>query len=410
MNHIIELVAKEKIRQQQTISLVASENYIPKKIQDIVASDLANKYAEGYPGQRYYAGCKVIDEIESYTIQQCCSLFQAEAANVQPHAGSQANQAVFFAALKPGDTILGMDLSAGGHLTHGYKKNFSGIFYNAHHYSVNPESGLLDLNIFEDAIKKNKPKLTIVGASAYPRIIDFKTCAEIAHRNNSLLLADIAHIAGLVAAQIHPSPLPYADFVTGTTHKTLRGPRGGFILTNQEWIKKINQAVMPGIQGGPHMNSIAAKGACFSLAHNQEFLAYQKHVIANAQILAQSLQQEGFECLTNGTDIHLLIIKTLPHGLTGKEAEERLERIGITSSRSTIPEEKLHPKITSGLRFGTAAATTRGMGKKEMELLARLIAQTLIKTYTPLNQIKAQVKTLAKNFPIPTSNEHIKTR
>jgi len=404
MNHLQQLlsyVQQETRRQQKTISLIASENYAPVAIRKLVGSELMNKYAEGTPGNRYYSGCTIIDEIEKATYTACCELFGGEYANVQPHSGSQANQAVFLAALKPGDKILGMNLSSGGHLSHGYGKNFSGIFYHATSYELDPTTNLIDFSQLEDLIKKERPKLVIAGASAYSRQIDFKTFAEIAHRYGALLLADIAHIGGLVATGLHPSPLPHADFVTGTTHKTLRGPRGGFILTSKEWGKKIDRALMPGIQGGPHLNSIAAKGACFALAAEPSFIQYQQQIIRNAQTLVQELQHYGFSCLTGGTDNHLLILDTYQHKITGKTAEERLEEIGITSSRSAIPGERLSPSIGSGLRLGTPAVTTRDMKEGEMKKIAQIIFSALLEQQANKTQLQDKVKTLTQCFPIP---------
>ncbi len=401
LQELLDAVHQEIKRQKETISLIASENYAPLTIQELVGSPLMNKYAEGTPTKRYYGGCSLVDRIEQATNNLCCSLFGAEYANTQAHSGSQANQAVYLAALNPGDTILGMNLTAGGHLTHGHPKNFSGIFYRTIAYDVAPVTDIIDFNQIEDLVKKEKPKLIIAGASAYPRQINFKTFAEIAHRHNALLLADIAHIAGLVAAGLHPSPLPYADFVTGTTHKTLRGPRGGFILTTKEWGNKIDNAIMPGIQGGPHINSIAAKGACFALAQEPEFTRYQQQIIKNAQTLANELTRRGSSCISGGTDTHLLILNTYERGITGKDAETRLETIGITTSRSTLPRETLSPRIGSGLRLGTAAATTRGIKEDEMTKLAQIIDTALFSPEPDLMQLQKEVQYLADRFPIP---------
>ncbi len=400
---IINYMNQEQRRQQETISLIASENYAPAIIQELVGSSLMNKYAEGSPKKRYYSGCSIIDEIELTAIKACCDLFGTEHANIQAHSGSQANQAVLFAALNPGDKILGMELSAGGHLTHGHPKNFSGKFYQTISYGTDPKTGHLDFSYIEDLVKKEKPKLIIAGASAYPRQIDFKTFAEIAHRYNALLLADIAHIAGLIATGLHPSPVPYADFATGTTHKTLRGPRGGFILCSKAWASKIDNAIMPGIQGGPHINTIAAKGVCFDLAAQPNFIEYQKQTIRNAQTLARSLAKQGLYPISGGTDNHLLIINTHDRSITGKEAEERLEKVGITSSRSTLPNETLSPRVGSGLRLGTPAVTTRGMKEQEIEIIATIISQALLETNADQTCLKNEVQKLTQAFPIPNN-------
>ncbi len=398
LNELTNLCTLEEKRQQNTLSLIASENYMP---QDICCSVniLSNKYAEGYPGKRYYAGCSIIDEIESCAIKACQKLFQVEYANVQLHSGSQANQAAFLAVLKPGDRIMGLNFAAGGHLTHGHSKNFSGIFFQAQYYTVDPTTEQIDYNQLEDAVKLHRPKLLIAGASAYPRSIDFAAFAAIAQRHNAVLLADIAHIAGLVATKQHASPVEHADIITGTTHKTLRGPRGGFILAKEAWAKKIDQAVMPGIQGGPHMHTIAQKAACFLEAHTQGFVSYQEQVIQNARALARELQSQGFTLVSDGTDTHLLIIKTEPLGLTGREAEERLEKIGITASRSSIPFDKASPLVTSGLRLGTAAITTRGMQAEHMREIAECIYLALCQDNPTV--AKERITQLARAFPIP---------
>ena len=335
-----------------------------------------NKYAEGVPGKRYYAGCEFVDQVESYAIEQCKRLYGAEHANVQPHSGSQANQAVFLALLKPGDTILGMSLSAGGHLTHGHKVNFSGVFYKPVYYGIGRDTQLLDYEEIARLAQEHKPKLIIAGASSYSRTIDFARFAEIARSVGAYLLVDMAHIAGLVAAKLHPNPVPYADVVTSTTHKTLRGPRGGFILCKKELAGVIDKAVMPGIQGGPFMDVIAAKAVCFELAQKPEFITYQKQVIANAQKLAQELAQRGWKIVSGGTDNHMFVVD-LQGKLTGKEAEQKLELAGITVSRSTIPFDPAPPAVCSGIRLGTPAATSRGMTEPEMTEIAHKIDSAL---------------------------------
>jgi len=370
---IFDLIEQEKNRQKNTINLIASENYTDEEILYATGSVLTNKYAEGYPGKRYYAGCKFIDKVEQLAIDRCKKLFEAEHVNVQPHSGSQANMAVYFAILKPGDTILGMGLREGGHLTHGHAVNFSGKLFNHVHYGVHKQTELLDFDEINELAQKHKPKLIIAGASAYSRTIDFQKFSEIAKSVNAYLLADIAHIAGMIATKIHPSPLPYADFVTTTTHKTLRGPRGGIIMCKKEFAEKIDKAVMPGIQGGPLMHVIAAKAVAFHHALQPTFVAYQKQVVANAKTLAQELKKLGYKIVSDTTDNHLFIVDLTSKNITGLQAERALEQAGITVSRSCIPFDTAKPWITSGIRLGTPAVTTRGMKENDMiEIAAKI--------------------------------------
>lgn len=367
------LISKEEERIQKSVNLIASENYPSDAVREAEGSILSSKYAEGYPGKRYYAGCDVVDTIETLAIERCKKLFNAEYANVQPHAGSQANMAVYFSVLQPGDTILGMKLAAGGHLTHGHKVNISGSYFNSVSYGVNKETELLDYNEIEQLAALHKPKLIIVGASAYSRTIDFEKMGEIARAHNAYLLADIAHIAGLVAARLHPSPFPHADFVTTTTHKTLRGPRGGLIMCKKEHADIIDRAIMPGTQGGPFMHTIAAKAVAFCEALQPAFIAYQKHVIANAQAMAHAFQERGYRIVSNGTDNHLFIVDLTSKGITGKDAEALLAKNNITVSRSCIPFDTAKPWITSGIRIGTPAITTRGATKQDAIALVETI-------------------------------------
>lgn len=399
----IHIVLRNEIkRQQNTINLIPSENYASKKVRDACASVFTNKYAEGYPGARWYSGCKNVDEIEELAISLAKDVFGGEHVNVQPHSGSQANQAAFFALLSPGDTLLGMGTEAGGHLTHGMINNFSGKYYKAVQYGVDRESGLINYDEVLYLAKKHKPKLIIVGASSYPRIIDFKKFREIADEVGAYLLADIAHIAGLVAAGIHPSPLPYCDVVTSTTHKTLRGPRGGFIICRSELSKKIDKAVFPGLQGGPFINIIAAKAICFAEAKSHSFVKYQKQVVKNSKILAQEFIKHGFELATGGTDNHLCLINLTNKNITGKTASDLLESVNIIVNKNVVPYDRLSPTITSGIRPGTPAVTTRGMKEKEMKKIAELISDVL---NNPHNKkihasVKKDVSELCRKFPI----------
>ncbi len=400
---LIQLINRERDRQKTTINLIASENYASAQVRAATGSELTNKYAEGYPGKRYYAGCEVIDEIETIAIEQCKRLFQAEHANVQPHSGSQANMAAYFATLELGDTILGMGLAEGGHLTHGHAINFSGKLYNCIQYKVDPKTAIIDYDEVAHLAKQHKPKLIIAGASAYSRIIDFERFAQIAHSVGALLLADIAHIAGLIAVKLHPNPFPHADIVTSTTHKTLRGPRGGLIMCKKELAQQIDKAVMPGIQGGPFMNVIAAKAVAFHEALQPSFKTYQQQVITNAQHMAKTMQQLGYRIVADKTENHLFIVDLRDKNITGRNAERALEKAGITLSRSCIPYDPEKPWITSGIRIGTPAITTRGMKEKEMAQIAQFIDTVITHDddEQTLREIRNQVSIVCKQFPIP---------
>lgn len=365
-------------RQRDKIELIASENIVTPAVMEAMGSVLTNKYAEGYPGHRYYGGCEYVDKVETLAIERAKKLFHAEYANVQAHCGASTNLTVYFAFLKPGDTIMGMDLSQGGHLSHGSPVNISGTYFNVVHYGVNPETELIDYDAMDKLAKEHHPKLIVAGASAYPRIIDFKRIADIAHANGALLLVDMAHIAGLVAAGLHPSPVPYADIVTTTTHKTLRGPRGGLILTNnEEYAKKINKAIFPGIQGGPLMHVIAAKAVAFGEALKPEFREYAENIVKNAKAFAEGLKAEGFRLVSGGTDNHLILVDVRNKNLTGKEAEKLLDNIGITCNKNTIPFDPASPFVTSGIRLGTPAATTRGFKEEDFKEVASIMGLVL---------------------------------
>lgn len=365
-------------RQRDKIELIASENIVTPAVMEAMGSVLTNKYAEGYPGHRYYGGCEYVDKVETLAIERAKKLFHAEYANVQAHCGASTNLTVYFAFLKPGDTIMGMDLSQGGHLSHGSPVNISGTYFNVVHYGVNPETELIDYDAMDKLAKEHHPKLIVAGASAYPRIIGFKRIADIAHANGALLLVDMAHIAGLVAAGLHPSPVPYADIVTTTTHKTLRGPRGGLILTNnEEYAKKINKAIFPGIQGGPLMHVIAAKAVAFGEALKPEFREYAENIVKNAKAFAEGLKAEGFRLVSGGTDNHLILVDVRNKNLTGKEAEKLLDNIGITCNKNTIPFDPASPFVTSGIRLGTPAATTRGFKEEDFKEVAAIMGLVL---------------------------------
>ena len=370
---IASQMQSEYQRQQRNIELIASENIASPAVIAAMGSVLTNKYAEGYPGKRYYGGCEVVDVIEQIAIDRAKQLFGAEYANVQPHSGAQANLAAYMAVLQPGDTIVGMDLANGGHLTHGAKVNLSGKIYNSFSYGVNPETGRIDFNEVEDVIRAHQPKLVVAGASAYPRAIDFKTFAEIAHRYGALLMVDMANIAGLVAGGEHMSPVPYADIVTTTTHKTLRGPRGGMILAREEFAKKINSAVFPGTQGGPLMHVIAAKAICLKEAMAPEFKIYAQNVRKNAAALAEALVANGFDLVSGGTDNHLMLVDLRSRGITGKELQDKLDEVHITINKNAIPNDPQKPSLTSGVRIGTPAATTRGFTPEDMPIIAECI-------------------------------------
>ena len=402
---IAKLIGKEKQRQQSHIELIASENFTYPSIMESQGSILTNKYAEGYPNKRYYGGCDFVDSIETIAIERAKALFGADHANVQPHAGSQANAAVYLSVLKPGDKILTMNLSDGGHLTHGHPMNFSGIYHEVVHYGVSSDKGLIDYDAIEESAKKEQPKMITVGASAYSRVIDFKRMGVIAKSVGAYLLADIAHIAGLVASGVHPSPVPYADFVTTTTHKTLRGPRGGLILCKEEHAKKIDTAVFPGTQGGPLMHVIAAKATCFKEAQSSEFKAYQKQVVKNANALANFLIEKGHTVVSGGTDNHLFMIdlRVKYPELTGKVAQIALDKANITANKNTVPGETRSPFQTSGIRIGTPAVTSRGMVEGDMIKIAEAINLVLdnIEDQTKIDEAKAIAIALCDKYPLP---------
>lgn len=371
-------IHEELERQRNKIELIASENFVSPAVMEAMGTILTNKYAEGYPGHRYYGGCEYVDKVETLAIERAKKLFGANYANVQPHCGASTNLAVYFAFLKPGDTIMGMNLSQGGHLSHGSPVNISGKYFNVVPYGVNPETETIDYAELEKLAQEHHPKMIVAGASAYPRVIDFKRMAEIAHGVGALLLVDMAHIAGLVAAGLHPNPVPYADVVTTTTHKTLRGPRGGLILcNNEEYAKAINKAIFPGIQGGPLMHIVAAKAVAFGEALQPEFKTYQENIIKNAKAFAEALVKEGFRLVSGGTDNHLVLVDVRGQGLTGKDAEHLLDEIGITCNKNTIPFDPASPFVTSGIRLGTPAVTTRGFNEDDMREVAAIIGLVL---------------------------------
>ncbi|MBR2473728.1 MAG: serine hydroxymethyltransferase [Clostridia bacterium] len=394
-------VQAECQRQQRGIELIASENFVSPAVMAAVGSVLTNKYAEGYPGKRYYGGCECVDVVETYAIERAKKLFGAEYANVQAHSGAQANTAVYFALLNPGDTVMGMNLAHGGHLTHGSPVNISGKYYNFVAYGVTDDTNVIDYDMVEKSAKECKPKLIVAGASAYPRIIDFKRLAEIAHGVGAYLMVDMAHIAGLVAAGLHPSPVPYADVVTTTTHKTLRGPRGGLILTNNEELAKaINKAIFPGIQGGPLMHVIAGKAVCFGEALKPEFKEYQGQIIKNAQALASTLLNEGFDLVSGGTDNHLMLVDLRKVGITGKALEKQLDEVYITVNKNAIPNDPEKPFVTSGVRIGTPAVTSRGFKEDDMRVIGKLIKMTATEFDTKADYIREQVTELVKQHPL----------
>ena len=394
------LMAKELRRQRRNIELIASENIASPAVMACMGTMLTNKYAEGLPGRRYYGGCEVVDEIERLAIIRATQLFGCEFVNVQPHSGAQANLAVYAALLQPGDTILGMSLANGGHLTHGAPANQSGKIYNALSYGVDPETGRIDYDEVARLTEIHKPKILVAGASAYPRAIDFKRFADIAHQNGALLMVDMAHIAGLVAGGVHMSPVPYADIVTTTTHKTLRGPRGGIIMAKEEFGKKINSAVFPGTQGGPLMHVIAAKAICFKEAMQQDFKEYASQVVKNAKVLAESLHEKGFDLVSGGTDNHLMLADLRPLHITGKELQYRLDENYITVNKNAIPNDPEKPFVTSGVRIGTPAATTRGMKEEEMKTIAQCIYDTAVDFHGTQEKVRATVSALTQKFPL----------
>lgn len=400
---IFEAIKNEQNRQLQTLELIASENFVSQDVLEAMGSVMTNKYAEGYPGKRYYGGCEFVDVAEQAAIERLTKLFDAKYANVQPHSGAQANFAVFFALLQPGDKIMGMNLSQGGHLTHGSPVSVSGKWFEVVSYGVKEDTHLIDYDELETIAKKEKPKLIIAGASAYPRKIDFARFRQIADEVGAKLMVDMAHIAGLVAAGLHPSPVPYADVVTSTTHKTLRGPRGGVILTNdEEMIKKINKAVFPGLQGGPLMHVIAAKAVAFNEALQPGFKEYAQQVIDNAAVLGDTLKRAGAKLVSDGTDNHIVLLDLRPWGLTGKVAEKLLEEAGITVNKNTIPNDPESPFVTSGIRMGTAALTTRGMKQEEMVKIGEVIAEVLKSKgeHEVLEKAKAATGTICSSFPL----------
>lgn len=394
------MIEAEYKRQARNIELIASENIVSEAVMAAMGSVLTNKYAEGYPCKRYYGGCECVDEVENLAIHRVCQLFGAKYANVQPHSGAQANMAVYQALCKPGDTVLGMSLDNGGHLTHGSPVNQSGLLYNIVPYGVD-ENGLIDYDALRELAKKEQPKMIIAGASAYPRAINFAKFAEIAHEVGAYLFVDMAHIAGLVAAGLHQSPVPYADVVTTTTHKTLRGPRGGVILTNDEELaKKFDKAIFPGTQGGPLEHVIAAKAVCFGEALKPEFKAYQQNVVTNARVLADVLRKQGFDLVAGGTDNHLMLIDLRKTGVTGKELQRRLDEVYITANKNAIPNDPESPFVTSGMRIGTPAVTTRGFGAPEMLRIAEFIWQAATDFDNKANDIRRNVRDICANFPI----------
>ncbi len=402
---IADLIEQEYIRQRDKVELIASENYVSAAVLQATGSILTNKYAEGYPGHRYYGGCEIVDQIEQLAIDRAKALFGAEHANVQPHSGSAPNMAVYHAMLKPGDKVMGLSLTQGGHLTHGSPVNFSGKLYKFTHYGVDPQTERIDYEALYNQAQIIKPKLLVAGITAYPRLLDFAKFAEIAQSVKAYLLVDMAHIAGLVAAGLHPSPVPHADFVTSSTHKTLRGPRGGLILSRGQYAEKIDKAIFPGIQGGPLEHVIAGKAVAFDEASTREFQQYQKQVLHNAQALATELAKNDFRLVTGGTDNHLLMIDlgSEKTGLTGKQAEEILDSVNITVNKNTVPRETRSPFVTSGLRLGSPAVTTRGLKEEDMVQVGQFIAQALNTKHsqTELNQLADKVRQFITKFPLP---------
>lgn len=397
---VADAMALELKRQRENIELIASENLVSPQVMAAMGGVLTNKYAEGLPGKRYYGGCQYVDIVENIAIKRACELFGAKYANVQPHSGAQANTAVYLALLKPGDTVMGMSLDNGGHLTHGSPANISGKYFNFVPYGVNDE-GYIDLDAFAKQVNKVKPKLVVAGASAYPRAIDFKTMADIAHANGAMFMVDMAHIAGLVASGLHQSPVPYADVVTTTTHKTLRGPRGGLILCNNPYlIKKLNSAVFPGTQGGPLMHVIAGKAVCFGEALKPEFKEYSQRIIDNAQALAKGLTSRGLNLVSGGTDNHLVLLSLIGTGVTGKELEARLDDVNITLNKNTVPNEPLSPFVTSGVRIGTPAATTRGLNEDDFEKISEFIYLAVTDFENKKEYIKNGVAEICAKYPL----------
>jgi len=401
---VFSAIRNEIKREKENLLMIASENYASRAVIEAHANVMTNKYAEGYPGARYYGGCEYVDVVENLAIERAKKIFNADHVNVQPHSGSQANMAVYFSVLKPGDLIMGMDLAHGGHLSHGSRVSFSGTLFKSVFYGVSPETERIDFDQIRRIAKEYKPKMIIAGASAYPRQIDFSLFKEIAQEIGAFFMADIAHIAGLIVAGLHPSPVGLAEFVTSTTHKTLRGPRGGIIITEKEYAQKVDKAIFPGIQGGPLMHIIAAKAVAFKEAMSPDFKKYQKQVIINAKVLAEELLRLGFRLVSGGTDNHLILMDLTNKGITGKQAEEVLSKAGIVVNKNSIPFDKRGPKITSGIRIGTPALTTRGLKEDEMKLIAELISKVLSEPDSDqvIKSVKAKIKELCRSFPIYT--------
>lgn len=399
-SEIADAIEAEVNRQRNKIELIASENFVSNAVIEAMGTPLTNKYAEGYPGKRYYGGCENVDVVETLAIERAKELFGAEHANVQPHSGAQANMAVFFAVLNPGDTVLSMSLAHGGHLSHGSPVNMSGKYFNIVPYGVQEDTSVVDYDEIRKIALECKPKMIVAGASAYPRILDFEKFAAIAKEVGAYLMVDIAHISGLVAAGLHPSPVPYADFVTTTTHKTLRGPRGGLILCKKEYAKAVDKAVFPGIQGGPLMHIIASKAVCLKEALSDEFKTYQKNIVANAKALSEALIANGFNLVSGGTDNHLMLLDLRNMPITGKEAEHMLDEVGITANKNAIPFDPQKPFVTSGVRIGTPAVTSRGMKEEDMKEIAELIALTLKDFENNKDAVKARVRALCDKYPL----------
>ena len=397
---VADAIEQELARQQSHIELIASENFVSPAVMAAMGTPLTNKYAEGYPGNRYYGGCECVDIVENLARDRACQLFGAEHANVQPHSGAQANMAVYFAMLQPGDTVMGMNLSHGGHLTHGSPVNMSGKYFHFVPYGVDGETERLDYDEVRRIALECKPKMIVAGASAYPRVIDFEKLRAIADEVHALLMVDMAHIAGLIAAGLHPNPVPYADFVTTTTHKTLRGPRGGMILCRAEYAKAIDKAIFPGTQGGPLEHIIAAKAVCFYEALQPAFKAYQQQIIANAKALESAFREEGIRMVSGGTDNHLLLLDFTGRDVTGKQLETWLEEANITVNKNTVPNETRSPFVTSGIRVGTPAVTTRGLKEEQMDMIARWIARIVREGESACPQVKAEVEALMANYPL----------
>ena len=399
-SEVYNAIKKETKRQQNGIELIASENFVSRAVLEACGSVFTNKYAEGYPSKRYYGGCQNIDIVENLAIERAKKLFGCDHVNVQPHSGANANLAVYFALLNTGDTVLGMNLSHGGHLTHGSKVNISGKYFNFVSYGVDLETEVLDYNEVERLAVEHQPKMIVAGASAYPRVIDFKRLREIADKVGAYLMVDIAHIAGLIVAGLHPSPVPYADIVTTTTHKTLRGPRGGMIMCKAEYAQKIDKAIFPGIQGGPLEHIIAGKAVAFGEALKPEFVEYQKQIVKNASAMAKTFTENGIKLVSNGTDNHLMLLNLTDTGLTGKDLEKALDKVGITVNKNTIPNETQSPFVTSGVRIGTPSVTTRGMKEPEMVEIAKMIIRVIKEGKNCYKEVKEQVRNLTKRFPL----------